>query len=311
MQPQQPLHAVIETVWLASEMAVFARVHELGSFTAAARALGVPKVAVSRAIQSLERRLKVQLLTRTTRRMALTDAGRVVLPYCQQVLAAADAARSAVSAEDLGPLRVLTDNGYGRLLVAPLVPRFLEHYPDSPLQVELVDRLPTEPGSEWDLLIASEVPASPALAATDLGTPPLILCAAPAYLRRAGMPGRPQQLAEHALLVAGPGGKTELRLQRGGSDPLSLVLAPKLAVDDPAVVHAAAAAGLGIALLPEFLCRQGLSMGRLERVLAGWQVADSLRLHALYDPRRVASQRIRRFIDFLLANMVPVLGKAG
>jgi LysR family transcriptional regulator AphB len=295
-------------MWLASEMAVFARVHELGSFTAAAHSFGMPKVAVSRAIASLERRLNAKLLTRTTRRMALTDAGRVFLPYCQQALEAAEAARAiATRVDEGGQLRVLTDGGYGRLLVAPLVPRFLEHYPDCPLQIEWVDHLPDAPATRWDLLITSQPPASAALASTDLGAPPLILCAAPAYLKRAGTPSRPPQLAEHALLVSGPGGRTQLRLRRG-EEAMELALSPKLAVDDPAVVHASTAAGLGIGVLPEFLCRQGLSMGRLERVLSGWEVADSLRLYAQYDPRLVNSARIRRFIDFVLANMIPVLG---
>jgi DNA-binding transcriptional LysR family regulator len=294
-------------MWLASEMAVFARVYELGSFTAAARAFGVPKVAISRAVASLERRLKTALLTRTTRRMALTDAGRVFLPYCRAALEAADqAAAIATTTDESGPLRVLTDSGYGRLLVAPLVPRFLEHYPECPLQIEVIDRLPDAPSANWDLAVSSRPPAATLLASTELGAPPLILCAAPAYLKRAGVPSRPSQLAEHALLVAGSGERTPLRLRRG-EESLELMLSPKLAVDDPAVVHASTAAGLGVGVLPEFLCRQGLSMGRLTQVLPGWEVADALRLHALYDPHRVTSARIRRFIDFVLANMVPVL----
>src|ERR1700734_1713589 len=115
-------------MWLASEMAAFAHVCELKSFTAAARALGVPKVAVSRAILSLERRLGTRLLTRTTRRVALTPAG---------ALLRADHERR---------LRVIVDPGYGRLLVTPLIPRFLEHYPTIELQVVVVDTLPQGPG---------------------------------------------------------------------------------------------------------------------------------------------------------------------
>jgi DNA-binding transcriptional LysR family regulator len=291
-------------------MAVFARVYELGSFTAAARAIGVPKVAVSRAVASLERRLHLPLLTRTTRRMALTEAGRVLLPYCRQALEAEEQAVAIAASADAsasGPLRVLTDGGYGRLVVAPLVPRFLESYPECPLQIELVDQLPEAPAADWDLLVTSRPPGSVALAGTELGSPPLILCAAPAYLKRSPPLHRPQQLAQHALLVAGSSARREVRLRRGREE-LTLVLAPKLAVDDPAVVHASTAAGLGVGLLPEFLCRQGLSMGRLERVLPGWELADDLRLYAQYDPRRVASPRIRRFVDFVLANMIPVLG---
>src|SRR5476649_1682616 len=131
-------------MWLASEMAAFAHVAELKSFTAAARALGVPKVAVSRAIVSLERRLGARLLTRTTRRVALTNAGLLLRPHCQRLVAEVDAVRTrfAPAVDTARHLRLMVDSGYGRLLVTPLVPRFLEHYGDFQLQVALIDSLP-------------------------------------------------------------------------------------------------------------------------------------------------------------------------
>src|SRR5271165_3958271 len=116
-------------MWLASEMAAFAHVAELGSFTAAARALGVPKVAVSRAVASLERRLGCRLLTRTTRRVALTPAGTLLRPHCQRLLREVEFVRARFApVAGAQRLRVLVDAGYGRLLVTPLVPRFLEHF---------------------------------------------------------------------------------------------------------------------------------------------------------------------------------------
>ena len=110
-------------MWLASEMACFAQVVDLNSFTAAARALGVPKVAVSRCIRSLESRVGAKLLTRTTRRIALTDAGAALLPYCQRVAVEVQAARSAMQPLAAGRtgLRVLADPTYGRLLLSPLL----------------------------------------------------------------------------------------------------------------------------------------------------------------------------------------------
>jgi DNA-binding transcriptional LysR family regulator len=298
-------------MWFPSEMAAFARVVDLGSFTAAARALGVPKVAISRAVRSLEDRLGAPLLTRTTRRIALTPAGRALLPYCQRVVIEADAARAAMAplTEKRRNLRVLADPAYGRLLLSPLVPRFLERYPDIQLEVEMSAELPATPGDEWDVLIQNGAPRAEGLAATSLGKPPVILCATPAYLRDHGKPQQPADLAAHAVLV--PGHHVhQLRLQRG-SQQAQIPLTPRLVVNDPSVVHAATAAGSGIGVLPEFLCRQGLTMGKLERVLPEWHAADVLDLQAVSDLRRARSAQVAALTEFLVANMVPVLGQGG
>src|SRR5476649_1950521 len=173
-------------MWLASEMAAFAHVSELKSFTAAARALGVPKVAVSRAILSLERRLGTRLLTRTTRRVALTPAGVLLRPHSQRLLAEVEAvrARFASAAAKERRLRVIVDPGYGRLLVTPLIPRFLERYGDFELQVVVIDTLPVGPGEDWDLLVCNDtspllavapaLDSVPLLTRTPLGNPPLL-----------------------------------------------------------------------------------------------------------------------------------------
>jgi DNA-binding transcriptional LysR family regulator len=324
-------------MWLASEMAAFAHVCELKSFTAAARALGVPKVAVSRAILSLERRLGTRLLIRTTRRVGLTPAGALLCPHSQRLLAEVEAvrARFAPPAASERRLRVVVDPGYGRLLVTPLVPRFLEHYGEIELQVAVIDTLPQEPGDDWDLLVCNDTsPLSseqqaaavlPLLTRTPLGNPPLLLCATPAYLARHGRPRTPAQLSDHSVLRALEAGADAdaapgtLRLRRdepgrrgrGDGDDQQLRLRPALQVNDPALVHASTAASLGIGVLPEFLCRQGLAMGKLERVLPEWSVAAPLRLQAVYAAERAGSPAIRLFVEFLLANMVPVLGGQG
>ena len=177
-------------MWLASEMAAFAHVSELNSFTAAARALGVPKVAVSRAILSLERRLGTRLLIRTTRRVSLTPAGALLQPHSQRLLAEVEAVRARFAPAAAGErrLRVIVDPGYGRLLVTPLIPRFLERHADFELQVVVIDTLPQAPGDDWDLLICNGAPERPEFSSTALGSPPLLLCATPLYLARQGRP---------------------------------------------------------------------------------------------------------------------------
>jgi DNA-binding transcriptional LysR family regulator len=297
-------------MWFPAELAAFAQVVELGSFTSAARALAVPKVAISRSVQSLEKRVGTRLLTRTTRRIELTDAGRALLPFAQRIATAADAARQLLAplTEQHRGLRVLADPAWGRLLLAPLLPRFLASYPAIPIEVEMAGLLPDEPGEQWDVLIQNGSPRRDGLVGTALGRPPVILCATPAYLRAQGAPMQPAQLADHAVLVPGQS-VTQLRLHRGRQQA-QVPLAPRLIVTDPAVVHAATAAGSGIGVLPEFLCRQGLALGKLERVLPDWQVADVLELYAVTDLRRAATAPVKALLEFFVANMVPVLGKA-
>jgi DNA-binding transcriptional LysR family regulator len=101
----------------------------------------------------------------------------------------------------------------------------------------------------------------------------------------------------------------QLRLQRGTKQQAEVRLHPRLVVSDPAVVHAATVAGTGIGVLPEFLCRQGIAMGKLERVLPEWTAADVVDLHAVYDLRRASQKNVKALIEFLAANMVPVLGR--
>jgi len=296
-------------MWLPSELAAFAQVVELGSFTAAGRAVGVPKVAVSRAVQSLEKRVGTRLLTRTTRRVALTDAGRALLPLAARIAADTAAARRIMAplTEDRRSLRVLADPAYGRLLLAPLLPRFMERYPDIPLEVEMAVTLPDSPGEHWDVLFQNGPPQREGLVGTPLGRPPMILCATPAYLKAHPAISQPGDLAAHAVLVTGQE-LSELRLHKGRTQA-QVALTPRLIVTDPAVVHAATAAGAGIGVLPEFLCRIGLSMNKLERVLPDWQVADLLELHAVSDLKRAGMPAVKALIEFFIANMVPVLGR--
>jgi LysR family transcriptional regulator, regulator for bpeEF and oprC len=336
-------------MWIASEMAAFAHVCDLRSFTAAARALGVPKVAVSRAIASLEKRLGTRLLVRTTRSVSLTPAGLLLRPHCARLLAEVEAVRSRFTALASGTkrLRVLTDAGYGRLLVAPLVPRFLEHYDGFELTVAVADSPPAQP-SDWDLMICNgdaDATEREGIVATRLGQPALLLCAAPSYLARHGRPRIPSDLNRHALLAAASDGTAApsielsasaaaatptpadtpveslplasrvplapapLRLRRGAEE-IELRPRPALQANDPALVHSSTAAGLGIGVLPEFLCRQGLAAGKLQRVLPEWSLVDSLDLVALSPSASAGSAQIRQFLEFLLANMVPVLTSA-
>lgn len=296
-------------IWNPAQLAMLAKVVDLNGFSAAARALGVPKAAVSRAVADLERTLGVKVLERTTRRVALTPAGRLVYPHARRIGEEADAARTAIGrlqSPHERPLRVAADPTYGRVLLAPLVPRFLEAFPQVPLEVALdLQALETR---AWDVAIRTRPPTDPALAQRLLGAPPALLCATPAYLQQHGAPQRPDDLRGKDLLTPDAAELPEFRLLlTRGAQRAEVPLTPKLAVDDPAVLHAAAAAGLGIGLLPEFLCRQGLATGRLKAVLPEWSAPAAAALYAVYPLALESDPRVQQFVDFLAANIVPAL----
>jgi DNA-binding transcriptional LysR family regulator len=292
---------------MPAQLAVLAKVVDLNGFSAAARALEVPKAAVSRAVADLEKSLGVRVLERTTRRLALTAAGHLVYPHAKRLLDETDTARTQIArlqSPPTGPLRVAADPIYGRVLLTPLVPRFLESFPEIPLEVALrAGNLP----QGCDVAICAGLPSGSELAHRLLGSPPAILCATPTYLQQRGTPLKPDELRAHDLLTPDAEGP-EIRLTlEHGAQRAEVRLTPKLAVNDPAVLHAAAAAGLGIGLLPEFLCRQGIATGRLRLVLADWSLPPAAPLYAVYPAVLGADSRVLRFVEFLAANVIPAL----
>jgi DNA-binding transcriptional LysR family regulator len=301
----------LNLIWTPAQLAVLAKVVDLNGFSAAARALGVPKAAVSRAIADLECALGVRVLERTTRRVGLTAAGRLLYPHAKRVVEESDAARAAIAklhSPVAGPLRVVADPTYGRVLLTPLVPRFLEAFPDLPLEVALDNETVVE---GWDVAIRPQPTPDPSIARRLLGAPPALLCATATYLQQRGVPLRPEELRAHDLLTPETTDLPEFRLRlERGSQRAEVPLSPKLAINDPAVLHAATAAGLGIGLLPEFLCRQGLATGRLKSVLPEWTLPPAAALYALYPTSMETDPRVQRFVDFLAANIVPALASS-
>jgi len=301
--------------WMPAQLATLSKVVELNGFSAAARALGVPKAAVSRAVADLEAALGVRVLNRTTRRLSLTEAGELIYPHARRLADEADAARMQIGrwfAPPTGPLRVAADPTYGRILLAPLVPRFMESFPDIPLEVNLQPQGPDmvdSAGKSSDVAIRTGTGEAPGLAHRLLGSPPAILCATPAYLQRRGVPERPEDLRSHELLTPeGEGPEFRMTLVHGAMRA-EVRVTSRLAVNDPAVLHAATAAGLGIGILPEFLCRQGLATGRLQKLLPEWELPQIMPLYAVYPATQGADSRVQRFVDFLAANVVPALAQ--
>ncbi len=305
----------MNNLWLPAQLAAFAKVAELQGFSAAALTLGVPKVAISRAVAELEKALGVRLLNRTTRRVSLTPAGEILYAHGRRIVEDANAALELAASWQAtrgGPLRVRAEPAYGRALLSPLVPRFMEAFPAIALDVELtdVDVLTLPPtGANWpgDVFIRVGRVNTPMLAQRELGSPPAVFCATPAYLQKHGTPVHPEDLAAHALLVPESAAAGVALRWTKGSRQAALTLKPKLVVNDPAVLHSSTLAGLGIGLLPEFLCRQGLATQKLKRVLADWELPEQPPLCAVYRNDRAQDTRVVALVEFLAAHIIPAL----
>jgi DNA-binding transcriptional LysR family regulator len=288
-----------------NEILVFARVVQAGSFTTAAAQLGMPKSTVSRKVSELEERLKSRLLQRTTRKLSLTDVGRTYYDYCARIVAEVEDAERAVSTlQDTprGPLRVTAPTNVAFL--GPIVSDYLKRYPEVQLELFCTGRTVDLVEERFDLGIRAGGLADSTLVARSLGRVGWFLVATPAYLKKRGRPRSPEDLKRHDYLFfgAGPGGAA-LRLENGDRS-VQLALTPRMTVSDYDVLHAVAAAGLGVALLPAFLCVVDLRARRLERVLREW-TSPSTPVHVVYPSTRHLSPKVKSFVDHLHERMTP------
>jgi DNA-binding transcriptional LysR family regulator len=285
-------------------METFVRIVEAGSLTAAAEALGMSVPAVVRSLAGLERAVGVRLLNRTTRRSSLSDEGREYYERCKRVLAeveAADAALSSRRAVPKGRLRLTASVMYGRMHVAPLVADFMAKYPAVEVELLLLDRVVdlVEEGIDTGLRIG-QLPES-SLVAQRVGETRRVVCAAPAYLERAGTPGTPADLAAHRCVVfSGLAATGEWSF--GGRPPHRVAIRPVLRTNQVDVAIDACLRGLGCG---QFLCYQVehlIAADRLKRVLSEFEPAP-VPIQVVYPHSRLPSSNVRAFVEFAVKRL--------
>jgi DNA-binding transcriptional LysR family regulator len=288
-----------------NEMLVFARVVQAGSFTAAAAELAMPKSTVSRKVSELEERLDARLLQRTTRKLSLTDVGRTYYEYCARIAGEVEDAERAVSSlqgTPRGLLRVTAPINVAFL--GAIVTSYLKRYPEVQLELFCTGRSVDLVEERFDLGIRAGALADSTLIARSLGRVTWFLVATSAYLKKRGRPKSPADLERHDCVFFGAGPTTvALRLESADAS-VQLQLPARLLVSDMDVLDAAAAAGLGIALLPAFRCLDDLRAHRLERVLRDWS-APSTPVHAVYPSTRHLSPKVKTFVEHLQERMTP------
>jgi DNA-binding transcriptional LysR family regulator len=286
---------------LLAQMATFVRVVEAGSLSAAARAQRLSLPAVSRQLSALEDDLGVALLVRTTRRLSLTDAGRRWYERSLRVLREIDDARAAVDdARGVrGALTVSAPVTLGLTHLVPRLPALLEGHPGLTVELRLEDRVVDLVADAVDVVVRAGVPLpdSASLIAQPLLRFQRVAVAAPAYLRRRGVPREPAALAKHECLIqlgaAGP--LSSWRFFRGDEEH-TVEARGSLRVNAPLALLDAARAGVGIALLPDWLVAADLEARRLRRVLGPWRTAE-VTAWALYRVEMRTSPRVRAFVD--------------
>ncbi|MBE9137148.1 LysR family transcriptional regulator [Nodosilinea sp. LEGE 07088] len=282
-------------------MRAFTQVVEAGGFAAAARKMDLSRSAVNKLVMNLETDLQTQLLHRTTRRVSPTDAGRAYYDRCLAILAdleEAELALTRLQQEPRGSLRINAPMTFGTWHLAPLVVAFMAQYPELHVELVLNDRRidPIEEGFDVTVRIAAEPPGS-GLIAHLLAPCPLVLCAAPTYLQRRGTLAHPDELRHHACLHYGHRAQDNSWNLVGEVQHTVTVNGP-LCCNNGEVLRAAALAGLGIVMLPEFMVGKDLEEARLCPILVDYP-PPSINIYALYPVNRHLSAKVTRLVEFL------------
>lgn len=284
-------------------MQVFVRVAETGGFARAADKLGMSPPSVTSAVRNLETHLGAQLLTRTTRKVSLTDDGRAYLERCNRVLAEieeTEAALKRTSTEPQGRLRVEMPTGLGHLYVTPALPAFCQRYPKVSVVMTMGDRFVNLSEEDVDVIVRVGELADSPMVARRLYDARFVTCASPAYLERCGVPMIPDDLAGHNCLgyfSASLGRSAEWSFAREGVEK-AYSPTGSLHLNNPEALVDLAIAGAGIVNLLETGVAPALRDGKLVGILANWQV-PAQPVSALYWPSRHLSARVRVFVDFL------------
>ncbi|WP_053238144.1 LysR substrate-binding domain-containing protein [Sandaracinus amylolyticus] len=286
-----------------NDLAVFVGVVEHGGFSAAARALGVPKSSLSRRLQLLEERLGVRLVQRTSRRFTVTDVGEEVLEHARAMRTQAEAVESVARrrvAEPSGTIRVTCSTGMSRDIMGPLLPRFMRRHPKVDVFLHATNRLVDLVEERFDLALRGHSGPLPdtGLVQRFLSPSWWRLVASPRYLRARRTPKAPRDLHAHTgLLLGGPSAAAAWSLRRDEVIE-EIAFSPRLRSDDHTLLLSAACEGLGIVALPRYMCREQLDRGTLREVLPEWQVGDH-RLTLLAPSRRGQLPAVRALADYL------------
>lgn len=283
-------------------LAIFAKVAELRSFSRAADELKLSKATISKAVRRVEARLGARLFNRTSRRLALTDTGRMLATRATAMLAEGEAAESEAvlqSATPRGLVRLAAPMSFGTLYVAPLLPEFFRAYPEVSVDLHLSDAQADIIGDGFDAAIRIAALPDSSLMARRLCDMPLHLLAAPSYLKARGRPKHPLQLSEYAGLSYSYQLAQDIwRFTRKSGEVAAVRPSGPLRVNNGEAMLPSLIAGIGLGVLPEFIVREALKARQLEIVLPEWSL-PARAVHWITPPGGPKPKRVDVLADFL------------
>lgn len=283
-------------------LAIFAKVADLGSFARAANDLKLSKPTVSKAITRLEARLKVPLLHRTSRQLTLTDTGKAVLERARRILdegAAAEAEASAQSEVPTGMVRLTAPMSFGLAEIAPLLPEFLDAYPEVHVDLHLGDAQENLIANGYDLAVRIAALPDSSLRARRISAVDTLIVAAPAYLDRMGRPKHPIELERHqAILYSNMPTPAVWRLHNEQQGEWVVNVPARLQANNADAIMPALLAGVGLAIQPKFAVWRELESGSLQEVLEDWRPTP-ISLYLVMPPGSLRPLAVTVLIDFL------------
>jgi len=287
-------------------MEVFVAAVDTGSFTAAAERFGISAVMVGKHVRELEQRLGAALLTRTTRRQSLTEIGRQYAEQCRAILAQIGAAESLAETMRLAPrgvLKVTAAVSFGMEWLSPMMPDYLEMYPEVSVDLSLNDRMIDMVEEGFDVAVRIGTLEDSSLVARPLRPYGVVICGSPDYLARRGIPQLPADLAQHECLeFSGWVPQARWRL-KGDKDARHIPLS-RLRANNSYALKQAALKGFGLIMQAETALAQDIAAGRLVRVLDDY-LPTPRPMHLLYPRDRQPTPKLTSFIDFMLSRLGP------
>lgn len=284
-----------------NSMTIFVEVVKGNGFTAAAEKIGMSRSQVSKSVMQLEEHLGTRLLNRTTRRVSLTEIGRIYYERCKAILRDIEEIEGIASEQATKPHGTLTlsaPTSFAILHLNEVITQYIKQYPQVQISLNLADRVIDVVAEGFDVVVRIASLEDSSLIARKVAPCKRVFCASPAYLEQHGIPQVPQDLAIHHCLIYSNELKPDTWTLHGPNGAESVKVNGPLCADNGDVLKSAAVAGLGVTLLPTFIVGPDIRAGRLEQVLPDY-CPPEISIYTVFPSRRYLSAKVRTFVDFL------------
>lgn len=284
-----------------NSMTIFVQVVEKEGFTAASEKLGLSRAQISKSVMQLEKHLGARLLNRTTRRVSLTETGRIYYERCKLILNDIEEMEGVAGEQTSSPHGTLTlsaPTSFGILQLQKAIPEYIKRYPNVKISLSLADRFIDVVSEGFDVGIRIAKLEDSSLIARKIAPCKQVLCASPEYLNKKGTPKVPIDLALHPCLVYSNDLKPDTWILHGPDGIESIKVSGPVCADNGDILKEAAVAGLGVTLLPTFIVGAEIKAGSLQHILSDYYPPE-ISVYAVFPSHRYLSVKVRTFVDFL------------